>query len=163
MNIDKNNESKTNTNSDKEQSQSQSQNPKQIQGKLFYNFNPQTQIFIFTQIKNLLKIFSNEENFAKEFNFETKEILRIKEIYNINNNNNITSFLVVLNSNLNIKENQQKIISNKNVNYNIIIVKILFKYYSMKKNKILSYFYFISFLYYSYFQYNIRLLMKKLK
>jgi hypothetical protein len=143
--------------------QNQYQNKNQNQEKFFYNFNSLTQIFIFTQIKNLLKIFSNEENFAKEFNFETKEILRIKEIYNINNNNNITSFLVVLNSNLNIKENQQKIISNKNVNYNIIIVKILFKYYSMKKNKILSYFYFISFLYYSYFQYNIRLLMKKLK
>jgi len=80
------------------------QNPE----KFFFNFNHNTQIFIFNQIKNLSKIFSTAENFAKEFNFDTKDILRIKEI-----NNN--SFLVVLNSSINIKENHQKIISNKNV------------------------------------------------
>ena len=81
------------------------------QEKLFYNFNHQTQIFIFNQIKNSQKIFSNVENFSFEFDFEPKDILRIKEI----DNNNNSYYLVVLNSNVNIKENQQKIILNKNV------------------------------------------------
>lgn len=79
------------------------------QEKIYYNFNPQTQIFIFNQIKNSQKIFSNAENFSFEFEFDKKDILRIKEI----DNNN--SYLVVLNSNVNIKENQQKIIFNTNV------------------------------------------------
>ena len=46
----------------------------------------------------------------EEFGFEIKQIIRMKEIGNNNN-----SFLVVLNSSINIKENQQKIISNKKV------------------------------------------------
>ncbi len=96
------------------------------QEKFFYNFKPQTQIFIFNQMKNSQKFFSNVENFSKEFNFEAKDILRIKEI----DNNNF--YLVVLNSNINIKENHQKIISNKNV----------------KKIIIFFYYFFFSFHYY---------------
>ena len=69
-------------------------------------------------MKNLQKSFSTPEKFAEEFGFGIKQIIRMKEIGNNNN-----SFLVVLNSSTNIKENQQKIISNKKVKFYLLKLK----------------------------------------
>jgi hypothetical protein len=71
-------------------------------------------------MKNLQTSFSTSEKFAEEFGFEIKQIIRMKKIGNNNN-----SFLVVLNSSINIKENQQKIISNKKVK-NFLIIFLIF-------------------------------------
>lgn len=86
----------------------------QDQNKFFINFNFSNQIFIFNlshKNKSLkdLSFLNSQENFAKEFSFENKQILRMKELEN-------NSLLIVLNSGINIKENHQKIIANKNVN-----------------------------------------------
>lgn len=60
-------------------------------------------------MKNVPKFLKNIKNFAEEFNLEENKILRINETYD-NNNYKIT---VALESNLNIKENYQKFLSNK--------------------------------------------------
>ena len=83
------------------------------QDKLFFNFNYNTQIFIFSHLKNSCKNLTLE-NLAKEFGFDIKQILRMKMLENNN------SFLVVLNSSIAIRENHQKIISAKNVNFKVL-------------------------------------------
>lgn len=100
------------------------------QEKYFYTFDHNTQIFIFNQMKNLQKSFSTPEKFAEEFGFGIKQIIRMKEIGNNNN-----SFLVVLNSSTNIKENQQKIISNKKIIDEKIDVKFMNSKYLLDKIK----------------------------
>merc|ERR1712151_833447 len=95
--------------------------------KILLNYNNNTQIFIFN-IRNSLSVncFKDEENFAEEFDFEKKQIIRLKEIKEILNDKEIKNyFLVALNSSINIKENFQKIIANKNIINNKIEVKFM--------------------------------------